>query len=110
MLRPLYIRDPSIRDKWDGLKYMVRDEWDVLKPLSIVEPTQYDEYDVLKPLYILEPTVRDECEVCIYEELWDTARMLTESEAKPYARFGILIVFPILGGKKDRPDPADPVP
>ena len=35
----------------------------------------------------VEPTVYDEVEQSVYEELWDTARMLTESEIKPYARF-----------------------
>ena len=35
---------------------------------------------------LLEPTVYDECERAVYEDLWDSARMLTESEAKPYAR------------------------
>jgi len=34
---------------------------------------------------IVEPTVYDEVEQSVYEELWDTARMLTESEIKPYA-------------------------
>jgi len=35
---------------------------------------------------VIEPTVYDECERAVYEDLWDSARMLTESEAKPYAR------------------------
>ena len=38
------------------------------------------------PRLCVEPTVYDEVEKCVYEELWDTARMLTETEIKPYAR------------------------
>ena len=33
-----------------------------------------------------EPTVFDEAELSLYEELWENARTLTESEAKPLAK------------------------
>ena len=33
-----------------------------------------------------EPVVFEQAELSLYEELWDNARTLTESEAKPLAR------------------------
>ena len=42
---------------------------------------------------VVEPTVYDEVEQGVYEELWDTARMLTESEIKPYARLAFHLYF-----------------
>ena len=35
---------------------------------------------------VIEPTVFDEAELGVYEELWDSARMLTEAEIKPLER------------------------
>ncbi|XP_023344032.1 uncharacterized protein LOC111713417 [Eurytemora carolleeae] len=35
---------------------------------------------------VIEPTVYDETELCVYEDIWDNARMLTESQAKPYEK------------------------
>ena len=35
---------------------------------------------------VIEPTVFDEAELSVYEELWDSARMLTEAEIKPLER------------------------
>ena len=35
---------------------------------------------------VIEPTVFDEAELAVYEELWDSARMLTEAETKSLAR------------------------
>ena len=35
---------------------------------------------------VIEPTVFDEAELSVYEELWDSARMLTDAEAKPLAQ------------------------
>ena len=35
---------------------------------------------------VIEPTVFDEAELSVYEELWDSARMLTEAESKSLAR------------------------
>ena len=35
---------------------------------------------------IIEPTVFDEAELSVYEELLDSARMLTEAETKPLAK------------------------
>ena len=36
--------------------------------------------------YSAEPVVWDQAELSLYEELWDAARTLTESEAKPLAK------------------------
>ena len=36
--------------------------------------------------YFTEPVVWDQAELSLYEELWDAARTLTESEAKPLAK------------------------
>ena len=33
-----------------------------------------------------EPVVFEQAELSIYEELWDNARLLTDSEAKPLAK------------------------
>ena len=35
---------------------------------------------------VIEPTVFDEAELSVYEELWDSARMLTEAESKSLAK------------------------
>ena len=35
---------------------------------------------------VIEPTVFDEAELGVFEELWDSARMLTEAEIKPLER------------------------
>ena len=35
---------------------------------------------------VIEPTVFDQAELSVYEELWDSARMLTEAEIKPLAK------------------------
>ena len=35
---------------------------------------------------VIEPTVFDQAELGVFEELWDSARMLTEAEIKPLER------------------------
>ena len=35
---------------------------------------------------VIEPTVFDEAELSVYEELWDSARRLTEAESKSLAK------------------------
>ena len=45
-----------------------------------------DRGNCIQKSYSAEPVVWDQAELSLYEELWDAARTLTESEAKPLAK------------------------
>ena len=44
-----------------------------------------------------EPVVFDQAELSLYEELWDNARTLTESEAKPLAKYTARVRYTVIG-------------